>query len=96
MKSNTRFLKSIAPALALVLLGACANEPTMTETHFGDAVRQMVRAQVYDPSTLETPSAEPADGTDGQMLEGALGTYRSDAASRESVGNAIQISVGAQ
>ena len=86
----------LAPVLCALLLGACANQPTLTEINFGDSVRQMVRAQTYDPSTISTPSTEPVDGTDGQLLEGALETYRGSVANPESVGNEIQINVGGQ
>ena len=89
---------TIAAALGLsvvtLLLGACANEPTMTERNFGESVRQMVRAQTYDPSTLETPSLEPIDGTDGQLLEGTVETYRGGAAEDGSAGSGVTINVG--
>jgi len=80
--------------LSILLLGACANETTMTEREFGDSVRQMVRAQTYDASTLETPSLDPIDGTDGQLLEGVVEVYRNDVGQPDSVANDIVINVG--
>jgi hypothetical protein len=90
---NTTVLRSVGLALPL-LLGACASEPTQTERNFGESVRQMVRSQTYDPSTLTTPSEAPVDRTDGQLLEGAIEAYRGDVAPRDAVGSEVQISVG--
>jgi hypothetical protein len=85
-------IKILGTAALAVSLGACA--PSLTEQHFGDSVRQMVRAQAYDPSTLDAPSEEAIDSTDGPLLEGVLEAYRGDVARREPVGNDIVINVG--
>jgi PBP1b-binding outer membrane lipoprotein LpoB len=61
-----------------LLLCGCANEPTLTERNFGDSVRQMIQAQTYDASTLESPSTEPVEGADGRRTENVLETYRND------------------
>lgn len=92
MKINLQ--RNVAYLLPALWLTACATEPTMTEENFGDSVRQMIRAQTYDPSTLTSPSTEAIDSTDGQMLEGALKAYRETVADPASVGNEISIGVG--
>jgi hypothetical protein len=95
METITKVFATAVPLLAVCLLGGCANEETLTERNFGDSVRNMIRVQTYDASTLTNPPAEPVDGTDGQKLEGVLETYRGEnAGGTESVGNEIQISVG--
>jgi type IV pilus biogenesis protein CpaD/CtpE len=74
---RTALTTSVLGAMTL-LLGACANEPRLTELNFGDSVRQMIRAQTYDPATLSSPSEQPVEDTDGQLLDNALGVYRND------------------
>lgn len=93
MKTNITML---APVFATLLLAGCATEPTPTERNFGESVRQMIRAQTYDPGTLTSPSDAVIDNTDGQMLEGVLETYRETVANPDSVGNEITINVGGQ
>ena len=85
---------SIAPILAALLVAGCANQETLTERNFGESVRNMIQAQTYDPSTLSNPSEEAIDETDGQMLEGALESYRSTTADPDTVGGDLVISVG--
>jgi hypothetical protein len=92
--TKTNPIARLSPLCAALLLGACANQESLTERNFGESVRQMIQAQTYDPSTLTMPSAEPVDGTDGQMLEGAVEVYRSDVASPEGGGNEVVINVG--
>ena len=79
---------------AALLLGACAGRPTLTEQNFGESVRQMIRAQTYDPSTLESPSTETIESTDGQLLDNALEAYRSTVAAPESAGREVVITLG--
>ena len=86
--------KRIVTALPALLLCACASKPTATESNFGDSVRQIVRAQTYDPGTLTAPSAETIESGDGQRLEGVIEVYRTDIAKPETVDNEIVINVG--
>lgn len=90
---KTALTTSVLGALAL-LLGACANEPRLTELNYGDSVRQMIRAQTYDPATLSSPSENPVDGTDGQLLDNALGVYRNDVWKTEASGGDAAIDAG--
>jgi len=80
--------------LSSVLLGGCAAEQTMTEQRFGESVRQMVRAQVYDSSTLSAPSEGTVESTDGAMLEGVIESYRNTEGDAGAIGNEITINVG--
>ena len=77
----------------VAILGACTTEPTLTERNFGDSVRQMIQAQTYDPSTLETPSTETIESSDGRRLGNVLEAYRTDVAKPESVNEDVVISV---
>jgi type IV pilus biogenesis protein CpaD/CtpE len=87
-------LSAAGIALATLLAGACANEPTLTERNFGDSVREMINAQTYDPSTLSAPSTEPVEGSDGRRSENVLEVYRTDIAKPEVVRDEIVLSVG--
>lgn len=90
---TTRILAAAGAALLTLAMTACTSA-SLTEQNFGDSVREMVRAQTYDPSTLESPSEAPIERTDGPLLEGVIDVYRGDVSGRESVGNDIVINVG--
>ena len=90
---KTNWQNKLIYLLPAVLLVGCANKPTMTEATFGDSVRQMVRAQTLDQSTLTNPSDEAIESTDGQKLEGVLEAYRTIVADPGSASNGVTISV---
>ena len=85
----------LAVLASALLLGGCAG-PSLTEQNFGQSVRQMVRAQTYDASTLETPSEETIESTDGQLLDNALEAYRSTVSAPPSANQEVVINVGGQ
>lgn len=91
---NTRKLYSAVLVTLPLGLAACVADPTLTETNFGDSVRQMIEVQTYDPSTLTTPSTEPVDSGDGQRLENVLEAYRTDVAKPATVNEPVVINVG--
>jgi type IV pilus biogenesis protein CpaD/CtpE len=91
---NTRNLYSAVLVTLSLGLGACAADPTLTETNFGDSVRQMIQVQTYDPSTLTTPSTDTVDSSDGQRLENVLEAYRTDVAAPAAVNEPVVINVG--
>ena len=91
---NTKSLYSAVVVTSSLGLGACVAEPTLTETNFGDSVRQMIQVQTYDPSTLTTPSTETVDSSDGQRLENVLEAYRTDVAKPAAVNEPVVINVG--
>jgi hypothetical protein len=94
MFSSKSTLATLSLAALAAVLGACANETTMTERNYGESVRQMIRAQTYDPSTLESPALDAPNETDGQLLEGVMEVYRTDVGQPEAVSNDIVINVG--
>lgn len=91
---NIKTGQLLASLSATLLLAACATEPTATERAFGDSVRQMIAAQTYDPSTLTNPPEGAIENTDGQMLEGALESYRETIADPGDVSGGVTINVG--
>ena len=91
---NVRKLYSTVVVTLPLGLGACVAEPTLTETNFGDSVRQMIEVQTYDQSTLTTPSTDSVDSSDGQRLENVLEAYRTDVAKPAAVNENVVINVG--
>ena len=91
---NITTYRVLASVAAAVLFAGCASEPTATERDFGNSVRQMITAQTYDKSTLSTPPEGAIENTDGQMLEGALETYRATVSDQSGLDSDIIISVG--
>lgn len=81
-----------------ILAGACALGGCMAtspvEEQYGEAVRQMINAQVYDPATLTNPSSKPVEGADPDMVNAAITTFREHVARPEEVGQGIVINVG--
>lgn len=82
MNKTTRSVALTAVTLLALALTACVNKPRQTqlESTFGDSVRHMVRSQIDDPATINSPSEERVDETDGQLLENVLEVYRGDVA----------------
>jgi len=96
MNTLARTLIKPAALFALCVVGGCATDPTVSEQNFGNSVRNMVRAQTYDASTLSSVPEGVVEDTDGQKLGGALEAYRATQGTSESVGQEISISVGGQ
>ena len=87
---NTAKILGTALTFGFVLVG-CATGPTQTERNFGDSVRQMIRAQTYDPGA--PVDNEPVDGTDGPLLDNTLEEYRGDVGDRDAVTRDVAVGV---
>jgi type IV pilus biogenesis protein CpaD/CtpE len=87
-------LKTMAATTVLIALVGC--ESTRVEQEYGESVRQMINAQVYDPSTLTNPSAKPVEGADPDMVNNAIEAFRGHVSAPEDVGQDIVIQTGGQ
>lgn len=96
MNSFAKILMNSAALLALCVVGGCATEPSVSEQNFGNSVRNMVRAQTYDASTLDGGASDSVADGDGQRIEGVLDTYREAPSQPTNVGQEVSISVGGQ
>ena len=67
-----------AIGMALGLSG-CIIDPTHVEDDFGNSVRQMVAAQIYDPEAATMPDPEPPLLVDGVAASQSVIGYREDA-----------------
>ncbi len=76
---------------ALAATAGCVAPESAVEADFGNSVREMIRAQTYDPSTLHRPSQVPVMGIDGEHAGYVLDTYRTDLGKPEAISQQIEI-----
>ncbi|MET0658697.1 MAG: hypothetical protein ABW110_11145 [Steroidobacteraceae bacterium] len=76
MNSNTLYWILASSAT----LYGCAAETPHADTHYGDAVREMVQAQTYDPAAASNPPALAPEVGDGERIRNAIENYRKDVA----------------
>jgi len=81
--------------LALLLTAGCAitQEPARVDEDFGNSVRNMVDAQIYNHAAAQNPPVDPPLALDGQKGQNALEAYRKDVAKPKKVEEQIQINV---
>ena len=72
-----------------IILSACAGQ----DTHFGDDVRSMQRAQVYDKYAGLNPVTQPVP-QDGQKAQIVIDTFWEVGRQQKQIHNAIDINVG--
>lgn len=83
-------------ALLVALITGCGQGPTLSERNYGVSVRQMVRAQIYNPEAAANPSPDPVNVRDGKLGRQIIEAYRADVAAPEQVKQDITINVGGQ
>lgn len=84
-----------AVLLAALLLTACTySDPVRVEQDFGKSVRNMVKAQTYNPEASRHPPVDPPKRLDGTRGNRALETYRSDVGKPAEVDQPIRINIG--
>ena len=91
-KSQWIIIASGSVTLLVALMTGCG--PTLSERNYGVSVRQMVRAQIYDPEAAANPSPDPVNVRDGKLGRQIIETYRADFAAPEKVQQDITINVG--
>jgi hypothetical protein len=87
-------LRTIATTAGLLIVLAGCSSTTRVEDEYGESVRQMINAQVYDPTTLTNPSAKPVEGADPDMVNKAIETLREHVGAPEEVGEDLVVRVG--
>lgn len=92
MNKRKSIVATLCLGLPALLLAGCVSGPEPTELAFGDSVRQIIKAQTYDPSTLTSPSTAPSTGADGQRLKNVLDGYRTDV-SKPTTNNEVAVGV---
>ena len=72
------FYAMLIPSL---LLGGCAGT-SLVDQDLGKAQAQMIRNQVYNPSTLQGPQDKPVEGIDPDSAKAAIDAMRKDVSDR--------------
>ncbi len=80
-------------AAVLLAAGCTSNDPVRVEQDFGKSVRQMIDAQIYDPTAAHNPPVDPPTQLDGNKAEAGLGAYREDVPRPEAVQQPLQIQI---
>lgn len=95
MISTIKLSGAVLALSAAVLITACTySDPVRVEQDFGKSVRNMIKAQTYNPEASRHPPVGPPEGLDGNRGNRALETYRGDVAKPEEVKQPIQINIG--
>jgi len=82
------FCATLIPSL---LLAGCAS---MVEENFGKAQAEMIRNQVYNPSTLQGSQDKPVEGIDPDSAKAAIDAMRKDLPDRSNVKRDVAVTVG--
>ena len=80
-------------AAPVLLLSACATTEE-APGDFGDSVRHMVDAQIYDRHAAEHPPADPPLGLDGAVAATALKAWREQPTNKQSQPMTMEIPIG--
>jgi hypothetical protein len=92
MKIHNAVLKTVAFCAAILLNNGCAG--TRTEREFGDSVRSVMNAQIYDKGAAISPSTEPVTGGHAGRLEGVIEAYGTDSADTGDVSKPVVLEIG--
>lgn len=80
--------------LAVCAAGMAGCAAGGTEASFGNAVRQVMDSQIYDPDAAANPDREAVTGGDPDRLNSTLEGHRNDAGNASSVASPITVNVG--
>ena len=86
---NLRLTFSVlAAALIAAAIQGCADfssRPARVEADYGNSVRHMVRQQIYNRETIDSPAIDPPTQFDGQRAAAVLKAHREDVGKAEDV-----------
>lgn len=68
---------AVGSVLFMAMLAGCSTNAAVDNSDFGDSVREMVRAQTYNPNAAAQGTAIPKDGLMGDKAAAAMKSYRS-------------------
>ena len=91
------FYKLLVTAFTLIRIfvsGCSSTDPIRVEADYGNSVRNMIEAQIYDPDAAKYPPSEPPTTLDGSYAENVLEAYRDDVSRPEEVDRPISIDIG--
>ncbi|MEJ2114959.1 MAG: hypothetical protein P8X88_02680 [Gammaproteobacteria bacterium] len=79
--------------VSIFVSGCTSTDPTRVEADYGNSVRNMVEAQIYDPDAANYPPSEPPTTLDGNYAVEVLEAYRDDVSRPEEVRRPIKIEI---
>jgi len=77
----------------LLLLAGCET-PTELDNEYGNAYRNMVAQQIYDPRAAAYPPSEPPMSLDGQRATGVIDKYRAESQKKRDSVDTLSIQLG--
>jgi hypothetical protein len=89
MNLINQYITKLALFHFLIMLSACAAQ----DTHFGEAVRDVQNAQIYNKSAAVDPDIAPVP-QDGQKAQIVIDTFWEVGRQQKQIHNAIDINVG--
>lgn len=89
MNSISRHVTKLVWFYLFLMLSACAGQ----DRHFGDAVRDIQSAQIYNKSAALDPVVRPVP-QDGQKAQIVIDTFWEVGRQQKQINNAIDINVG--
>lgn len=95
MSAIKQNLYRVVVVAMLSATGCSSTDPVRVEEDFGNSVRNMVNAQIYNPNAAKNPPAEPPLALDGEKADKVLEAYRGDVYKPEKAERPISIRIGA-
>lgn len=80
-------------ASSFVLMACASTDATRVEEDFGNSVRHMVNAQIYDPEAAKNPPKDPPMGIDAIQAESVLEVYREHVGDPRKVSESLRIDI---
>lgn len=95
MYQTKRFSMSCLGVALLILAGCSTNstDPVRVEMDYGNSVRNMVDAQIYDQEAARSSQSKPVIGIDGVKAEGVIEAYHADQGKTEEVREPIRFNI---
>ena len=93
MKTVTSLIKTSVLALFALIIGCASTDPQRVEDDFGNSVRHMVDAQIYDREAAANPSTEAVTGMDGVQAEAVMDVYRKHIGDPDKVNESLRIEI---
>lgn len=79
MAATLRGILAFVATFGLLLATGCTHsDPVRVEQDYGNSVRHMLNAQIYNPEAAEHPIIDPPRPLDGEKAEAVIRSYRSD------------------
>lgn len=95
MYRSKQFSLACFTGLLLILAGCSTNstDPVRVEMDYGNSVRNMVDAQIYDQAAANSLQSRPVIGIDGVKAEGVIESYHADQGKTEEVREPIRFNI---